>query len=169
MIRIQVNDSAVTRALDALIHRATHTDEALKKVGARWKGNVLLSFRESKSPWGWSWARLRPSTISRRRKGSSKPLMDTGRLRNSITYSVRGNVLELGTNVRYASTHQFGARKGQYGRGKYKTRRGSFPIPWGDITARPFLPIAHEGVALPPSWRDTALKAIRQHIERGAR
>ena len=39
----------------------------------------------------------------------------------------------------YAGTHQFGAKKGQYG----STSRGQ-PIPWGDIPAREFLGLSDD-------------------------
>ena len=33
----------------------------------------------------------------------------------------------------------YGAKSGEFGFGVYATRNGSFPLPWGDIPARPFL------------------------------
>ena len=57
-------------------------------------------------------------------------MLDTGRLRNSITYRVAGEVLYVGTNVEYAGIHQFGARAG---------RRRNVVIP-----ARPFLGISRD-------------------------
>ncbi|KJR41707.1 phage virion morphogenesis protein, partial [Candidatus Magnetoovum chiemensis] len=43
--------------------------------------------------------------------------------------------VKIGSNVIYAATHQFGAKKGSFG----KTKRNA-PIPWGNIPARPLLP-----------------------------
>ena len=40
----------------------------------------------------------------------------------------------VGSGRVYAGTHQFGAKRGAFGR----TAKGG-PIPWGDIPARPFL------------------------------
>ena len=48
----------------------------------------------------------------------------------------------MGTNLVYATTHQFGALKGQFGFAAFDTRAGAFEIPWGDIPARPFLGIS---------------------------
>lgn len=48
---------------------------------------------------------------SGKRKGEfkkGKTLQKTGRLRNSITYEVRGTDVIVGTNVKYAAIHQFG-------------------------------------------------------------
>src|SRR5574343_577946 len=40
---------------------------------------------------------------------AGKPLIDTGRLRKSITYEAGPRGVVIGTNVKYARTHQFGA------------------------------------------------------------
>jgi phage gpG-like protein len=83
-------------------------------------------------------------------------LRDTGILANSISYNVLRKGVEIGTKVRYAGTHQFGARQGQYGR----TKRGG-PIPWGNIPARPFLPTD----GLPPEWRSEVLSILSRHLD----
>ena len=48
------------------------------------------------------------SPLTKRLKGSSKPLMDTGVLRASITYVVNKRELKVGSNLVYAPVHQFG-------------------------------------------------------------
>ena len=101
-----------------------------------------MRFRDSKAPDGTQWKPLSPVTIALRRQNSSQPLLDTGRLRNSITRAVGVRDVVVGTNVRYAGTQQFGARKGRFG----DTRRGA-PIPWGNVPARPFLGLSREDKA----------------------
>jgi len=54
------------------------------------------------------WAPLRPSTIASRRKGSSAPLQDTGRLRQSVTKQVLGESVRIGYGVETAAWHHFG-------------------------------------------------------------
>ena len=49
------------------------------------------------------------------------------------------NELLIGSPRIYASTHQFGAKKGAFG----QTARGA-PIPWGDIPACLFLGISDD-------------------------
>lgn len=94
------------------------------------------------------WKPLAPATVAGRTKGkrkttkrySAKILLDTGRLRGSITTkkTMLPPTVWIGTNIIYARTHQFGAP----GRG---------------IVARPFLPT---GWTAPLSMRITrALKA----------
>ena len=143
MIRINLDDRQVRKALGQLIRRLQDPRPALDEVGHAVKSNVDLTFRTGTSPYGVPWAPLSAVTKSRRRRGSDKPLRDTGILANSISYNVLRKGVEIGTKVRYAGTHQFGARQGQYGR----TKRGG-PIPWGNIPARPFLPTD----GLPPEW-----------------
>ena len=50
------------------------------------------------------------SPLTKRVKGSSKPLLDTGQLRGSITYVInKKDELKVGSNLVYAPVHQFGA------------------------------------------------------------
>jgi phage virion morphogenesis protein len=74
-----------------------------------------MNFRRAQTPEGTAWEPLKKSTIKQRRKGSSKPLNDTGVLRASITTGKKGNVnqvnnqsVQVGTNLPYAAIHQFG-------------------------------------------------------------
>lgn len=59
------------------------------------------------------WPPLKPETIKRKR--SSKPLIDTGRLRNSITHKIEENAALVGIFggevVVYAAVHEFGSPK----------------------------------------------------------
>lgn len=76
-------------------------------------------FRDARAPNGQPWTPLADSTVAARRKGrrrrGSTPqiLLDTARLRNSISYQVKGLTIEWGTNVRYARIHQLGGRAGR--------------------------------------------------------
>jgi len=47
--------------------------------------------------------------------------------------------VRIGSPMIYAGVRQYGAKRGEFGMGVFKTRNGVFPIPWGDIPARPFL------------------------------
>lgn len=87
------------------------------------------------------WDPLTDTTKSRRRHPDGKILDDTGKLSNYITSSYSDTEAVVGTIDIRAATHQFGARKGEYG----QTKRG-VPIPWGDIPARPFLFVTEDEV-----------------------
>lgn len=80
------------------------------------------------------WDPLTPTTISRRSNPTAKILEVSGILSGTITSSYSDTEAIAGTNDIKAATHQFGARKGEYGQTKH-----GVPIPWGDIPARPFL------------------------------
>ncbi len=90
---------------------------------------------------GAPWAALSPTTVARR--GSAQPILQvSGILAGSIHSEHGPDYARVSTADVKAGTHQYGAKKGQYG----TTRRGS-PIPWGDIPARPFFGVGPEDEA----------------------
>ena len=135
-IRIEITDDA-SGGLRRLEQMGVNLRPVLGAIGNAMRESSVLRFRDSTAPDGGRWKPLSPVTVALRRKGSSSPLLDTGRLRNSLTFAVGSRHVDIGTNVIYAGTHQFGARKGAYG----KTKRNS-PIPWGNVPARPFLGVS---------------------------
>ena len=66
---------------------------------------------------------------------------------DAIYKQVGSGVLELGSPLKYASTFQFGAKKGQYGK----------RTPWGDIPAREFLGLSDDD-------QEATLDIIRAHF-----
>lgn len=157
MIRIEVDDRTVKAWLAKLERVVTDMTPAMRAIGHFLAESARLRFRDSTAPDGRRWAPLSPVTIARRRKGSSTPLLDTGRLRNSITFRADRRSADIGTNVIYAAVQQLGARKGAFGR----TRRGS-PIPWGNIPARPYLGVSADD-------RRDIVGLLRDVIQREAR
>ena len=100
---------------------------------------------------GEPWAALSPATVARR--GSAQPILQvSGILAGSIHSEYGPDFARVGTADVKAATHQFGAKKGQYG----STRRG-MPIPWGDIPARRFFGVGPEDEA---EIEGTALEAL---------
>lgn len=86
---------------------------------------VGVGFRRGMDPASKKpWKRLRPNTIAGRRKGTSKPLNNTGLLRASFTRGGRNNIyrfrgsaaLVIGSSRQEAVFHNFGTR------GPYKIR-----------------------------------------------
>lgn len=157
---ISVDDRQVLDALRELQARTANLRQPMTEIGAVIKDQTRLRFREQADPWGGTWQPLSAATRARRRKGSDKALLDTGRLRNSITYQAGIDSVTIGTNTVYAALQQFGAKKGQFG----NTRRGA-PIPWGDIPGRPFLPVRADGRAdLPQSWKGDVLSILMGYL-----
>lgn len=84
-------------------------EQVLRKAGAFLEGKIKEKITHSDP----SWPPLKPETV--KRKGSSKPLIDTGRLRNSITHKVEGDRALVGIFggevLVYAAVHEFGSPK----------------------------------------------------------
>ena len=74
---------------------------------------VMENFEKAVSPEGYKWEALKPSTIARRRKGSSKPLQDTGMLRSSIQPKSEGTNSIVYTRMVYAAIQNYGGKAGR--------------------------------------------------------
>lgn len=113
-IDFRVDDLAVQRTLARLGERARNLAPVFREIGEGVKAEAQIGFKSSTDPYGRAWHPLAKATIARRRKGSSKPLLDTGRLRNSIASRLLGaGGVEVGTNLKYAAIHQFGGKAGR--------------------------------------------------------
>ena len=150
---ITLDAAQVTHALNQLSQRITNMQPAMESIGKKIAGLVDLSFIDTHDPYGNPWAALSPVTIAKRRNSSSKPLNDTGALRESITSNATQHDVTIGTTELYGKTHQFGANQGEY----------APHVPWGDVPARPFLPTD----GLPALWQQDILDVIRHHLESG--
>lgn len=81
-------------------------DPLLQDIGDALVEFVREGFNQSRDPYGKRWKPLDSEYLANRSGLSNKPLIKTGRLRDSITYRVRGTDVELGTDVPYAKYHQ---------------------------------------------------------------
>jgi len=106
-------------------------------------------FGLSQAPDGSTWAPLK----YRRKRGGSKPLLDTGMLRNSITGYGTDRGAVVGSNLHYAAIHQFGGPIIRSVRWRPNSNRSSRAARRrramvrrvvGHIPARPFLGISAE-------------------------
>lgn len=122
-IRVKGLDQAIA-SLDETQRRLLDLTPVFRVAGEDLKTLIDDSFETSRAPNGQPWETLKPATIRKRRQRSSKPLVDTGVLRNSISYSASARTLRFGTNVPYAGFHQFGTEH---------------------IPPRPFLPVEPAG------------------------
>ena len=110
---------------------------------------------------------LSPATIIQRQRERKRPgqiLIRSGKaggLLGRINYSPRNDRVTVSANKVYATTHHFGAKKGQFGTvlaqipahirtlasGKkvsVKAHSREMKVPWGDIPARPFMMVQGE-------------------------
>lgn len=106
------------------------------------------------------WPALSEVTTSRREKTGNWPgqmlQMSAAGLAASITTQASDSSALVGSNKPYAAMMHFGGDK------------SDFPHLWGDIPARPYLPIDAEG-QLQPEAEETILDLAMAHIEKAAR
>lgn len=131
-VLIEVRDGQVITNLRRIVKELNNPTPALKLVGALAQRAIQRNFRTQSSPGGQPWASLAPATIKarrNRRKSSIQILVDSGRLKNSLTtpdaLRIEGSELAVGTNVPYAAIHNFGAGA----RSSVKTHKSFGAIP----------------------------------------
>lgn len=143
-----IDDAQVMAALRRMRQKTDNLSPLLKAIGEDLVESTKQRFSTAAAPDGTPWKANSEVTISRylglsrgnfkkdgteskkgaSRRASKKPLTgETGSLGKQIDYQVSGNVLEVGSTMKYAAMQQFGGR------------RSEFPNLWGDIPARPFL------------------------------
>jgi phage virion morphogenesis protein len=139
-LTIEISDQAVRSALATLLERLSDLTPAMQEISEVMMSGVEDAFEAEADPTtGQKWPALTALTVMLR-GGRAHPIMQrSGQLIASIQPDYGKDFAAVGTNKVYAKTQHFGAKKGAFGRGKYKSRAGSFPIPWGDIPARPVL------------------------------
>ena len=134
-ISIVLDDQAVQAAFTRLLKSGQDSQPLLASVGEIVLNSTRARFADEEDPDGNPWEPLKASTRARKTKNTDRILTASGLLGgSSINIRAGRRQVEIGSSRLYAATHQFGAKKGQFG----STQRGA-PIPWGDIPARPFL------------------------------
>ena len=148
-IRIELRDKELRAALGRLVAAGEDLSPATRAVASHLERVTRDAFSSEQDPaTGEAWAPLSEVTQRQREKsghvggGGAKKLQRSRNLLNSILADYDAKTAVVGTNLDYATTQHFGASKGEFGRGNFKTKSGSFPIPWGDIPARPFFGVS---------------------------
>jgi phage virion morphogenesis protein len=164
-LTFKINDKGAAAKINALQKAAGNMRPVYALIGSRIANKIRLGFKLGSDPWGAPWKALKL------RKG--QPLRDTGRLQRSITSRPDDQGVTIGTNVKYARVHQYGATIVPV-----KAKRLVFPGPSGKlifakkvvVPARPFMPIqpGAEVVALPPAWSVDVVKALKAYFKRAA-
>lgn len=135
MSTIQINNQELVKKLEKVAHGLSHPKDLTSAIAGSLLAVTEDNFDAEGRP---AWAGLSPVTEARRKP--RKILSQSGQLRNSIQPDSTETEASLSTSDPKAATHQFGAKQGQYG----KSSRGG-PLPWGNIPARPFLPMDENG------------------------
>ena len=153
--------------LQGMLKRAGNMRPVLMEIGEDMAESTKLRFATANSPDGTAWAPNSALTLARysslfaRKKdgeftkrsaaklAAKKPgTGETRALGTTINYQLQGDdAVAIGSPMVYAGTFHYGAKSGEFGFGFYKTREGSFPLPWGDIPARPYLGASDEDKA----------------------
>ena len=143
MYTIEVNVKDIRDTIDRLIAQEKDHTPILRGLGGVLHAAIARGFENEEDPaTGEKWAALSPVTLLRRANAghTGKILQVQGDLAGSFTRAVNAHSVVVGTGKKYATTMHFGAKQGEFG----KTKRGG-PIPWGDIPARPILPVDEQG------------------------
>ena len=171
-ITIRVNNQAITDALAQLQGRVGDISPVLAALGedvmertkqrfasatapdgARWQSNAqstLMHYLQEKG--GFSAKTGKLSAKGQKLAINKRPLQgDSGRLASQFKYDVTSDALTVGSTMIYAAMQQYGGTKGQ------------FPNLWGNIPARPFLPVTPGG-ELYPGEVDKIVAGIRQYL-----
>lgn len=155
---VTVGDDDLRRALRNLQFAISDMTPAMADIAGAMQETAEDSFDTETEPGGKKWAALARSTQADRAKKNYGPqgpiLQRTGRLAGSIVAEWDRDSARAGTNVVYATTQFFGAKRGAFG----TTSKGR-PIPWGDIPGRPFLGLNDEQAS-------DFLSRIHQHVLR---
>jgi phage virion morphogenesis protein len=125
---IQIDDRQVAKALEALLVRGDNLTPVHDDIGKAMVDKTQLRFESGQGPDGSPW----PPSIRALAEGGLT-LVDTGRLKQSMTHFADQGGVAWGTNVVYAAIHQLGGRAG---------RAGSVSLP-----ARPFLGLDDDDLA----------------------
>ncbi len=105
-LEIDLNNSTLQQTL----HRLQGADRAglLAAIGEYQLSETLQNFDAERTPEGVAWQQSQRAADS-----GGKTLQHKGHLRDSYTYQVSGNAVELGSNMIYAAIHHAGGKAGR--------------------------------------------------------
>jgi phage gpG-like protein len=175
--KIDIVNGQVQSGLRRLAERCEHPEPAMRAIGEAFTAMTRRSFETSTDPWGRRWQPNSQATIGamltrpggnwRKKDGklsakgagrvmSKKPLIgETGVLSgSSIFYEAGDTALDFGSSAIQAAIQQLGGAKAE------------FPHLWGDIPARPFIPVDRYGSPAPAA--EAAVVDVVQEFLLGA-
>lgn len=176
MSTVRFEDSEIAQALQRLADALSDMTPLMQDLGEFAVYTTKERFLRGEAPDGTPWAPKSQSTLDsyarRGDAGDARPLFGpSGRLSSEIHYVAASASVEWGSSLIYAAVQQFGAEQGAFGARMGRTQPSEkrpagqdyfFPIPWGDIPARPFLGISEDD-------RSGFLDIIEEWLEGAAR
>lgn len=169
---IEVQSQALNSALAQLVYRIGHAGAALGPIGQDMAERAKRRFVTATGPDGARWAANAQSTLMNYIKSKSgfsrktgkilskgralamakRPLQGvSGDLARQLFYQVDDDSMTFGSSMIYAAMQQFGGSKSRFGH------------LWGDIPARPFLPITPQGT-LYPADEELVIDQLSQYL-----
>lgn len=158
-LRIHVEDATAISALRQIQARGHNLTPLLMQIGESETTLTKERFMSSTAPDGSRWKANSQTTYLKLLSGkhvnksgklnargsnrvqSKRPLILSGQLMNQIHWQLVGHgAVDIGTNLIYGRTQQYGEGKGAFGRDGR-----NHPIPWGTIPARPFVGESAQG------------------------
>ncbi|GBC62490.1 phage virion morphogenesis protein [Desulfonema ishimotonii] len=155
---LTINEREVAELLGRVAGRLSDLTPVMTEIGEILVADSADNFEAGRGPDGSRW-----ETSQRVKISGGQVLLNTGRLRNSISYEAGKRRVSVGTSVKYAGTQQFGAKRGAFGtvavtvpahtrhrNGKtvrVRSHTRTQKLPWGDIPAREFLGISADAAA----------------------
>jgi phage gpG-like protein len=152
-------DAATNKAFSSFLNRLELPSQDYSKlkdeIGQTLREQVLLRFVDEVDPSGVPWVKSQRAALQ-----GGQTLSDTAVLKNSMTYLVSGNSIEVGTNVEYAEPLHFGATiKPQ--NGTYLRVKGAY----GWFTSKEINLPAREFLGLGSSDEEEILDVIKTFLE----
>lgn len=174
---IEVDSAPVLEAFNRLIAAGQDMGPIMRAIGEDVTRRAKRRFETSTAPDGTPWAPNSDTTLRALLHGSGKnftkkgalsargnrvladkkPLIGESRyLSREIDYAVDSDGVTIVASPKYAAMQQFGGTRAQ------------FPHLWGDIPARPFLPVTAAGELYPDEEREI-LDVLRAALESAVR
>lgn len=144
-ITVEVETAVVKQALGKLSGVMQNLQKPLAAVGEDLIASHRERFETKLSPEGVRWEDNSP--LTQLLKGGNNPLVGESKsLQRQFSYNVGAHRLEFGSTMQYAAVQHFGAERGSLANKPYKSKSGTYAVPWGDIPARPFLGLSSSDV-----------------------
>lgn len=128
----------VGQSIKKLLANAQNPEPALLDIGEYMVESTQQRFLDMQDPDGNPWEPLFLETLAKKKR-QDRILTESGTLADTLHYQLSKGELQIGSNIEYAATHQFGR---------------------DEIVARPFLGIA-------PFERDNILDILQDHLTQG--
>jgi len=117
MVQVKMDTRDFDKSMAGMLKRSKNSKIAYKNISTRMHAATDRRFKNSVDPQGKAWQGLEQITIDQRRKGkrkgSPRPLLDTGALRNSIIDASTRTFAMVFTKKIYAQIHNSGGKAGR--------------------------------------------------------